>query len=141
VVKPCNFFTRDVAHRLGIILPGGSASNADSIIQALEHQWRQITPHDAILFAGKGVFIIAGLKSTEFAPRKDGKTVTKGHVCVVIPGRLGSYPRVVSTNDDAGVNAYGKSRGEFPLSGHVFSHVDAQRVRYFVEPRGASGSW
>lgn len=136
--KPCNLFTQDVARTLGVTFPVGKA---DTIINVLNNQWREITANEAILQAGKGVFIVAGLRSTEFSPRKDGNKVKDGHICVVIPGQHGAYPRVVSTNADPNPSAYGKSRGEHPLNGYVFSHADATKVHYYAHQGGASGSW
>jgi hypothetical protein len=138
--KPCNIFTRQVAMQLGVWLPGGSDASADEIIRAMRHQWRQLTREQAILAAGKGVFIVAGLPSSEFTPRKNKPKVTHGHVCVVIPGKHGVFPRVFSTNDDKR-SPYGKSHGEHPLSGFVFTHADASKVQYFAPPLGASGDW
>jgi hypothetical protein len=137
--KPCNVFTRDVASHLGIILPGGRDVEADKIVEAMRHQWRRLTSRDAILAAGQGAFVVAGLPSYEFSPRSDGTKVKDGHVCVVIPGKYGHYPRVFSTNADTG--PFGKSSGDHPLSGHVFSHTDAAKVQYFTPPYGASGTW
>ena len=137
--KPCNVFTRDVASHLGIILPGGKDVEADKVIEAMRHRWRRLTSQQAILAAGQGVFVVAGLPSYEFSPRHDGKKVKSGHVCVVIAGQLGHYPRVFSTSDGPG--PYGRSQGDHPLNGYVFSPRDVAKVQYFTPSRGASGSW
>ena len=137
-IVPCNFFTQGVARMLGIAVPGG---NADEMVLALSRQWRRAQDKaEVISLATGGGFIIAGLESSAFVPRP-GHTVTHGHVCVVVQGEMGGYPHVFSTNDDKKPGAYGKSRGDHPLSGFVFAAQDAARVRYFVHAAGASGSW
>jgi hypothetical protein len=132
-MKPCNVFTREVAYRVGVTLPGGYG-DADEILTYLSMHWRRLSPQEAILAAGKGILVVAGLKSGDFSTKQD-----HGHVCVVIPGKHGHYPRVFSTNAASG--PYGKSRGDHPLSGFVFRHEDASKVQYFAPPSGATGSW
>ncbi len=134
----CNIYVRTVASRLGIVVPGGKDARADEMIEAMRVHWRTLSIHDAILAAEQGAFVVAGLPSYEHIPNKDGSKVNEGHVCVVVPGKLGNYPRVFSTNTDSG--PFGKSRGDQPLSGIVFKHADAVKVRYYV-PHGASGAW
>jgi hypothetical protein len=132
-MKPCNIFTREVAHCLGVALPGGYG-DADEILTYLDMHWRRLSPEQAILAAGKGVFVVAGLRSSDFSSKQNS-----GHVCVVIPGKHRHYPRVFSTNAESG--PYGKSRGDHPLNGFVFKHEDASRVQYFALPTGATGEW
>ena len=139
--KPCNDFTREVAHSLGVRLPVPEPRpTADSIVRAMSQHWRELSPHGAILAAGRGEFVVAGLESKNMKPKLNPKTRnleprTEGHVCVVIPGKIGAYPRVISTNADTAKenpHGYGKSRGDHPLSGHVFNADDAKKVRYFA---------
>jgi hypothetical protein len=59
----------------------------------------------------------------------DAPLTESGDVCVVIPGAFSGYPRVFSSNAEPGI--YGKSFGDRPLTGHVFTHADATRVEYF----------
>ena len=122
------------------------------MIAALRVHWRRLSRHEAIINAGRGDFIIAALASPEFAPRPimtrhqaefaahqrgfspaiagvAAPITESGHVCVVIPGAMGAYPRVFSSNAEPG--RYGKSRGDSPLAGHVFTHKDAEKVEYF----------
>lgn len=127
--KLCNVFVTDVARKLGVTVSG----DADSIIATASLRWRTLSRHEAILAAGKGAFIIAGMKSEEFSTPHE-----HGHVCVVIPGTNAAFPRVYSTNDSDG--PWGKSRGTVPLS-HVFPAKDVLKVRYFAPRVGASGSW
>lgn len=150
--KPCNEFTRDVARNLNIQLLGAAAyGNADEMVAALRVHWKKLTRHEAILAAGKGAFIVAALPSVEFSQRpivnrhQAGVAAQRGfspatagvaapitehgHVCVVIPGSQGGYPRVFSSCE--GSEPYGKSRGDQPLAGFVFLHKDAERVEYF----------
>ena len=152
--KPCNQFVQDVARNLGIALPGSAAyGKADDIVAALRLHWAPLTRHEAILAAGKGAFIVAGLASTKFSWRPivnrrqaefagiqqqfsgpavagvDAPITESGHVCVVIPGAFSGYPNVFSSNAEPGT--YGKSCGDQPLAGHVFTHADATRVEYF----------
>jgi hypothetical protein len=129
--KPCNYFVRDVARTVGIELP--AAGDADSLIKAASLSWRPLTAQEAVVAAERGIFVIAGLKSTEMS-----RPERHGHVAVVLPGKIGRYPRVAATND--GDSQWGKSNGNAPLT-HVFAAVDAPRVRYFGRPAGASGSW
>jgi|ERR1039458_8667122 hypothetical protein len=128
--KPCNFFVRDVARTVGIHLP--SSGDADALIDAASHQWRQLTADEAILAAERGVFVIAGMKAKEMS-----KPEEHGHVAVVLPGKIGAYPRVAATND--GDSHWGKSIGNVPMT-HVFLAKD-DKVRYFSPAAGASGSW
>jgi hypothetical protein len=105
-------------------------------VAALRRQWAPLTRHQAILAAGKGAFIVAGLASTKFGWRPilnrrqtefarnqkqfsgpavagvDAPITESGHVCVVIPGAFTGYPSVFSSNAEPGT--YGKSRGDRP---------------------------
>jgi len=139
--KACNVFTREVAIKVGVDLPVAPGAVADEILDAMRLHWRRLSRQEAILAAANGRFIVAGLKSGDFKPRKDGKKTADGHVCVVVSGSQGGYPRVFSTNQDDNPSAYGKSCGDHPLNGFVFSHGDAPNVEYFSKPAGASGNW
>ena len=133
--KDCNKFVKEVASELREKLPGGVDADADGIMTEMDTHWRELSPERAILAAGQGVFVVAGLR------KKDFKTPhTNGHVCVVIPGRQGAFPRVYSTSADDKVE-YGRSQGDKHLSGFVFAPDDAKNVRYFAPPAGGSGTW
>jgi hypothetical protein len=41
-MKPCNIFTREVAHCLGVALPGGYG-DADEILTYLDMHWRRLS--------------------------------------------------------------------------------------------------
>jgi len=133
--KDCNKFVKDFAAKVGVKLPGGIDLDADGIIAGMETHWRNLSQEQAISAAGRGVFVVAGLK------KKDIKTPhTNGHVCVVIPGRHGAFPRVYSTSADKTVK-FGRSQGDTHLSGFVFRSEDAKNVQYFGPTTGSSGSW
>jgi hypothetical protein len=130
--KHCNVYLKEVAKKLGVYLPGEVASDADALLDAFDKQWKNITAAEAAKFADFGVFVVCGLKHDKFVPRKDGPT-KHGHVCVVVAGKMGGFPKVFSTNEkDEG--AYGKSRGDKPLSGWVFSVADANNVLFYKTP-------
>lgn len=131
--KACNFFVRDVAKKVGITLP--SPGVADDLISAATIKWRELTAAEAIQAAGQGVFVIAGIKSKDFS-----KPEPVGHVGVVLPGRIGVFPRVAATNTLD--THWGKSKGDVPLT-QIFPAEDvrAGKVRYFAPPFGSSGSW
>lgn len=128
----CNQFVQDVARNLGIALPGPAAyGKADDIVAALRLNWASLTRHEAILVAGKGAFIVAGLASTKFNWRPlmnrhqaqfagnqkqfsgpavagvEAPITESGQVCVVIPGAFTGYPRVFSSNAEPGT--YGRA--------------------------------
>jgi hypothetical protein len=130
--KPCNFFVRDVAKIVGVPLPGGG--NADALIEAASHHWISLTEHQAIAAVARGEFVIAGMTSSELKQ-------SEGHVAVVIPGIIGGFPRVASTNE--GDSHWGKSSGNTPLT-EVFPAKDvrANKIKYYTAPsRGTSGYW
>jgi hypothetical protein len=149
--KPCNVFVQDVASSLNVKLPGVAATGvADDMIRALRIHWKRLSRHEAILAAETGCFIVAGLPSNAFGPRMAIKNAEQahlshsrggsmtagtaglieehGHVCVVIPGNQGSYPRVFSSS----ASNEGRSRGERHLAGQLFRHQDAPKVEYFT---------
>jgi hypothetical protein len=120
--KPCNYFVRDVAKMLGVTLP--SSGDADTLIQAAKQKWTTLNQAQAITTAAQGTFVLAGMTSTEL---NEGR----GHVAIVVPGTIRSFPKVYSTNE--GKSKWGKSRGTTPLT-EVFpaSAVKAGMVRYFT---------
>ena len=132
--KHCNIFTKEVARNLGVYLPGGTGTDANALMDALRGQWRQISATEATFLSENGEFILCGLKSDEFVPRKDGRKTVHGHVCVVVTGQIGGFPNVFSTNESNAGHWDGKSKGDKPLSGWVFSHADAKNVRFYAPP-------
>jgi hypothetical protein len=129
--KPCNFFVKDVAGIMNVPLP--SSGTADELIDQAAAHWRSLNSEEAANAANLGMLVIAGMKSSELRE-------VRGHVAVVLPGKLHGFPRVAATNE--GNNHWGKSQGNTPLT-EVFpaAAVRANRVRYFAQPAGASGSW
>jgi len=129
--KPCNYFVRDVAIAAGIQLP--SYGSADDLIRTVASQWRNLSAQEAVTAACNGVFVIAGMTSTELHE-------SHGHVAIVLSGQLNGFPRVAATNE--GTRRSGKSDGSTPLT-RVFpaALVRAGRVRFFGKPAGSTGSW
>lgn len=85
----CNHFVKAVADALGVTL-FDSGDNADAIINKLASAsgWNVIPDRAQVeAQAGAGVFIIAGLRSSEFHPPRNN-----GHVVVVVAGDDTSHP-------------------------------------------------
>jgi hypothetical protein len=85
----CNHFVKAVADSLGLTL-FDSGDNADAIINKLTSAagWNTIPDRAQVeAQASAGVFIIAGLRSSEFHPPRNN-----GHVVVVVAGDDSSHP-------------------------------------------------
>jgi hypothetical protein len=121
----CNAFVKAVDSDLGFN-DFSAGDNADAIVTKLQtsSQWSQVADGVAAKAAADGGgFVIGGMRSTDFNPRR-----ANGHVVVVVAGPLaqGKYP-----------TAYWGSLGG-PPSGPVgstinfsFAAPDRDRVLYF----------
>lgn len=124
--RNCSGLVRAVAGEFGAA--AGLGGNADAQIDAMRAGWEAVTREEAVVRAGRGELVVAGLRSDEHAvPRGNG------HVAVVVPGELyrDAYPRVWSGS--LGGTA-GQSQGDRSV-GQIWRVDDRDRVQYFAAPR------
>ena len=117
----CSGFIKSVAKKLDISLP---QLQADGIMDAVEKSWTKIaTGAEAAKKAAAGFFVVAGLNS-----KKHSKSVSQGHVVIVIDGPLyrAAYPKCWGGSTGSAQSKGDKSVGE------VWNTVDRNNVVYYV---------
>lgn len=119
----CSGFVKSVAKRLGVQLP---AAQADGIVDSIDKTWLRIGGGtEAANKAAAGHLVLAGLRSADHS-----KSVTQGHVAVVISGALyrGKYPTCWG-----GSTGTAQSRGDKSV-GEIWNKIDRDNVRYYAYP-------
>ena len=99
--------------------------SADALVRWFQDHgaWKERNRADAIADVNLGRFVVAALRSVDYAP-----PAVHGHVAIVVPGTLyhGKYPRVW-----CGGAPLGRSEGDRSV-GEVWRQTVRDKVRYFT---------
>ena len=121
----CSGFLKGVAEKLGVNIT--QSANADGLIDFMKNQkWTEISSgSDAAAKASAGMFVVAGLKSSEHKPAR-----THGHVAVVVSGTMyrGKYPKCWCGSIGGAQSQGTKSTGE------IWNNKDRDSVVYYMYP-------
>jgi hypothetical protein len=120
----CSGFLKGVAEKLGISMP--MSATADGLVDFMKNSssWKKVTSgSEAAAQAGRGYFVVAGLKGSEHKPARGN-----GHVAIVVSGSLyrGIYPMCWGGSIGSAQSQGNKSIGE------IWNKTDRDLVTYYM---------